>query len=43
MKNRSQTELAEGTSLAEARTTERRYFESHDLYAKLPPNLVGHK
>ena len=41
MKNRSQTEVAEGTSLDEAKTAERRYFESHDVYSKLPSTLYG--
>ena len=41
MRNRSQEEIAEGTSLAQAKSAERRFFETHDVYSKLQPHLVG--
>ena len=41
MKNRTQTEVAEGISLGEARVNEKRYFEGHDVFSRLQPHLVG--
>jgi len=41
VKNRSPDELVEDTSLAQARSNERRFFEQHDALAKLPSHLVG--
>eukprot|EP00854_Cymbomonas_tetramitiformis_P012591 gene12591-14880_t len=41
VKNRTQTELEAGVTLAEARLAEARYFSAHKTFGKLHPGLFG--